>query len=229
MIPRTDRLLNNPYAEPPTARDWEVHPTHPVNHVAYYLAPLWDAGLSRQSVERKTAAVKAKTTTRTVAKKPTEPGVVPKELREKIKRARGAKGLLMDLESEVRNFVQRWEEKERNAEAEGFPADPDSSDDDIVFVGRNGQMNDHRFPRSSDEIKREMLLLETPVDDQGGSFSRWLVHHIGTYYGLRTWSVTVGNPARREAYIGLKDAKIKFGRRRSSVCAPLPRPLWGMV
>jgi bifunctional DNA-binding transcriptional regulator/antitoxin component of YhaV-PrlF toxin-antitoxin module len=164
-----------------------------------------------------------------VAKKPTDPGVVPKELREKLKKARGAKGLLMDLESEVRSFVERYEEKARRAEAEGLPLDPDSSDDEIVFVGRNGQMNDLRSPLSSVEVERELMVFETPVNDQSGTFGRWLVHHIGTYYGLKTWSVTRGNPARREAYIGVKEPALKAGRRKSSICSPLPTPLWGMV
>lgn len=228
MILYLDRLLNNPHAEPPTARDWEVRPTHPVHHVPYYLAPLWDAGLARQNAERKAAAAKAAAKSRTVTNKPTDPGIVPKELREKLKRSRGAKGLLMDLESEVRKFVESWEEKERRAEAEGLPADPDSEDDEIVFVGRNGQMNDLRSLRTSTEAKRELMLFETPEGDRGGSFGRWLVHHIGVYYGLKTWSVTVGNPARREAYIGLKETKLR-NRRRKSVCQSMPRPLWGMV
>ena len=222
-----DRLLNNPYVEPPQPKDWEVHPTYKVHHVPYYLAPLWDAGLARQNAERKTAATKAKTATRTVAAKPTAPGVVPKELRDKLKYSRGAKGLLMDLEGEVRKFVEDWEERERQAAAEGIPADPDSSDDEIVFVGRNGQMSDLRSPKAKDEAKRELMLFETPEEDQGGSFGRWLVHHIGIYYGLKTWSVTVGNPARREAYIGFKETKLRAGAQRR--CLPMPRPLWGMV
>lgn len=221
-----DRLLNNPHAEPPTPRDWEVHPTHRVKHVPYYLAPLWDAGLRRQQNERKVAVNAQKAATKTVATKPTEPGVVPKELREKLKRSRGAKGLLMDLEAEVRKFVEDWEAKERRAEQEGLPADPDSEDDEIVFVGRNGQTHD-QF-RNEDCVKRELMLFETPEADVGGSFGRWLVHHIGVYYGLSTWSVTVGNPARREAYIGLKDAKMKSGNK-GIICRPMPRPLWGMV
>lgn len=223
-----DRLLNNPYVEPPQPRDWEIRPTHPVHHVPYYLAPLWDAGLSRQHTERKAAVAAAKAGPKTTAKKPTTPGVVPKELREKLKRSRGAKGLLMDLEGEVRRFVAEWEEKERRAEMDGLPADPDSSDDEIVFVGRNGKMSDLRSPTgSSGETKKELMLFETPEDDHGGCFGRWLVHHIGVYYGLKTWSVTVGDPARREAYIGLKDVKMRTGRK--SVCAPLPRPLYGLV
>ncbi|KNG52123.1 hypothetical protein TW65_00590 [Stemphylium lycopersici] len=206
-----DRLLNNPYAEPPLPKDWEVHPTYTSKHVPYYLAPLWDAGLKRQSNQRKKAQVAQKTANKTVATNPTTPGIVPKELREKLKRSRGAKGLLMDLEGEVRKFVADWEEKERKAEQEGLPADPDSEDDEIVFVGRNGQMNDLRSPTEAEAIKKELMLFETPEEDVGGSFGRWLVHHIGVYYGLKTWSVTVGNPARREAYIGVKGAKLKPG------------------
>lgn len=224
---RTDRLLNNPYVEPPQPRDWEVHPTHTVRNVPYYLAPLWDAGLARQSAERKTAAHKAAAASKMVANKPNSPDIVPKELREKLKRSRGARGLLMDLEGEVRKFVEEWEDKERRAEADGLPADPDSSDDEIVFVGRNGKMSDAHSPTSKPPLKREMMLFDTPEDDHGGAFGRWLVHHIGIYYGLQTWSVTVGRPARREAYIGLKESRLRSGRKAS--VGPMPRPLWVLV
>ena len=57
---------------------------------------------------------------------------------------------------------------------------------------------------------------------------RWLVHSIGAYYGLRTWSVTVGSPARREAYVGVKEKKPKSGYQVQNHVS-LPRPLWGMV
>jgi hypothetical protein len=195
--------------------------------VPYFLAPLWDAGLRRQHNERKVAVDERKAATKTVAAKPTTPGVVPKELREKLKRSRGAKGLLMDLEGEVRKFVADWEDKERRARLNGLPAaDPDSDDDEIVFVGRNGQTHDERA--MEERIKRELMLFETPEEDVGGSFGRWLVHHIGVYYGLNTWSVTVGNPARREAYIGLKEARLRSGDSRQIV-EQMPRPLWGMV
>lgn len=197
-----------------------------MTHVPYYLAPLWDAGLRRQQNERKVAVNAQKAAKKTVANKPTVPGVVPKELREKLKRSRGAKGLLMDLEGEVRKFVEDWEEKERRAEQAGVPADPDSDDDEIVFVGRNGQTHDEL--KNEAHLKRELMLFETPEDDASGTFGRWLVHHIGVYYGLSTWSVTVGNPARREAYIGLKETKLKTGHN-SQICRPMPRPLWGLV
>lgn len=219
-----DRLLNNPHAEPPTPKDWEVHPTYRVRNVPYYLAPLWDAGLKRQSTKRHDTLIAEKNATRTVANRPTAPGVVPKELREKLKRSRGAKSLLMDLECEVRRFVSEWEASARLAEENGLPAQLDSEDEEIVFVGRGGQTHDHGSATA--QLKRELMLFETPEGDNGGTFGRWLVHHIGVYYGLTTWSVTVGTPARREAYIGIKDAMRTGGR---PVCSPLPTPLWGMV
>jgi hypothetical protein len=58
------------------------------------------------------------------------------------------------------------------------------------------------------------------------NFRRWLVHSLGQYYGLKTFSVTVG--ARREAYVAVKEVKLKTGRRKS-VVNPLPRPLWALV
>lgn len=232
-FPLTDRLLNNPHAEPPQPKDWEVHPTHPVHNVPYYLAPLWDAGLARQHDSRTTSAATARTAARTVANKPSAPGIVPKELREKLKRSRGARGLLMDLEDAVRAFVQDYEERARRAERDGFPspADMDSSEDEeIVFVGRGGKMSDASGEEGPSKNKREMMLFETAEGDQGGSFGRWLVHHIGVYYGLRTWSVTVGEPARREAYVGMGEGRMRAGRERvSKGMASLPRPLWGLV
>lgn len=160
-----DRLLSNPYAQPPLPSDWEVRPTYPVHTVPYYLAPLWDAGLAARNAEKKR---KGKSEKKGAAADEAA-GKVPRELREKLKRSRGAKGLLQDLEEEVRRFVEKWEEKEAKMEQEGL-VDPDSEDDEIVFVGRNGQMNDMRSPRSSGEIEREKLLFHSPVDDHGASF-----------------------------------------------------------
>lgn len=171
---------------------------------------------------------------------------VPKELREKLKKTKAAKGLLQDLEEQVRSFVKQWEEKKPKP-----PPVPeselDSEDEEIVFIGRNGQMHD--VPQSphaarddfdEDEIRRDKLVFDSLADDHGASFGyvlrpvnlgtrlmflcrRWLVHSIAVYYDLNTWSITVGRPARREAYVGLKTG------RPASPTGTLPRPLWGMV
>lgn len=70
--------------------------------------------------------------------------------------------------------------------------------------------------------------------------SRWLVHSIASYYGLHTWSVTVGEPARREAYVGFRPPAP--GSRAGLVTHPacraeelikpgeeLPQPLYAQV
>lgn len=102
-------------------------------------------------------------------------GKVPKELREKLKKAKAAKGLLQALEEQVRKFVKDWEEKALAAEKE-FPPEVDSEDEEIVFVGRNGQMHD--MPpspklskhRDGNEIKSDQLVFDSLADDRGANF-----------------------------------------------------------
>lgn len=223
-----DRLLSNPHAEPPLPSDWEVHPTHPRHSVPYFLAPLWDAEFARTTAERRKRADAAKATP--AGKEEAEVRKVAQELRARMKKARGARGLLQDLETEVRGFVEKWEEKERQLEQEGL-IEPDSEDDEdeIVFVGRNGAMSDEKRKeeRRTETLRKDKLVFQSLVDDHGAAFGRYLVHSIAAYYGLQTWSITTGNPARREAYVGLKvDPKT---RRPSLTRSEMPRPLWAVV
>ncbi|KAF2145285.1 uncharacterized protein K452DRAFT_137461 [Aplosporella prunicola CBS 121167] len=219
-----DRLLSNPYAQPPLPADWEIRPTYPVQAVPYYLATYWDAELAARAAKK---ADQKKATKPGVTKEETDAGKVPKELREKLKRARGAKGLLRDLEEEVRKFVESWEKRSKERELENLP-DPDSEDEEIVFVGRNGQMNDIRA--AEDQLKKDMLVFDSLETDGGAAFGRFLVHSIGAYYNLRTWSVTRGTPARREAYVGIREKALKTGHRVSAKSnSSLPQPLWSMV
>lgn len=165
-----DRLLNNPYAQPPLPSDWEVHPTYPVHSVPYFLAPLWDAEYKAKAARQASAP-----------KKPTDPRAhgsaeeqaasrIPRELREKLKKSRGAKGLLQDLEEEVRGFVEAWEAKKREMEQEGL-IDEDSEDEEIVFVGRNGAMSDERRrEREQEDLRRNKMVFESLVDDHGAAF-----------------------------------------------------------
>ena len=236
-----DRLMDNPHAEPPLPEDWKVQPTYPRQAVPYFLAPLWDVEYARAAAERQKREERAK--------KPASPEEAAaekfrQELRAKLKKSRGAKGLLQDLEEEVRMFVEKWEEKERELEKDGV-IEPDSEDEEIVFVGRNGAMSDERRKgREEETLKKDKLVFESLLDDHGAAFGyvpqylecremlivtcrRYLVHSIAQYYGLKTWSVTTGNPAWRQAYVGLKtDPKT---RRPSLTRSEMPRPLWAVV
>lgn len=96
---------------------------------------------------------------------------VPKEVRAKLKRARAAKGLLQDLEEEVRLFLCKWNEKQTRLRSEGLQ-DMDSEEEEIVFVGRNGLTHDSpgRKERYPDDVARQKLVFEGMADDKGASF-----------------------------------------------------------
>ena len=105
-------------------------------------------------------------------------GRVPRELREKLKKAKAAKGLLKDLEEQVRLFVKDWEEERKDISEHEL----DSEDEEIVFVGRNGQMND--VPSSpkigldeSDAERDQRLVFGSLANDQGASFG-----YVSCYY-----------------------------------------------
>lgn len=239
-----DRLLNNPHAQPPLPSDWEIRPTHNAHSVPYFLAPLWDTEFARKAAARKAAAAER---TQPASAEEAAAQKVTRDLRAKLKRAQGAKGLLQDLELEVRGFVQQWEEKQRQLEKEGLIEETDSEDDEIVFVGRNGAMSDERKQSKQDgALEKDKLIFQSLVDDHGASFgyvlsdttvphwvtlfadfapSRYLVHAIAIYYGLKTWSVTTDG--RREAYVGLKEDPLT--RRLEPLKSELPRPLWAVV
>lgn len=115
-------------------------------------------------------------------------GKVPKELREKLKKAKAAKGLLQALEEQVRKFVKEWEEKAVAAEKE-LPPELDSEDEEIVFVGRNGQMHDmppspklSKHPDEND-IKSDRLVFDSLADDRGANFGYF---HFSKVPGLST-------------------------------------------
>jgi hypothetical protein len=219
-----DRLLSNPHAEPPLPSDWQVQPTHTVQRVPYFLAPLWDAEYSRKSQERQRRAAAAKAP---ASKEEATAAQVASELRARLKKSRGAKHLLQGLEEEVRGFVYQWEQKQRELEREGL-IEPDSSDDEIVFVGRTGAMSDDkRKDKEARDVQKDKLVFQSLVDENGAAFGRYLVHSIAQYYGLSTWSITTGTPARREAYVGLKLDPTT--RRPSLTHNVLPRPLWTVV
>lgn len=173
-----DRLLGNPWAEPPLPDDWAVRPTHPVQRVPYAIAPLWDAGYAAAAAARARQREKEAAVPEVRAEKAKKE--VEREVRAKLKKARGAKGLLMDLEEEVRGFVREWERVQRELEEEGVIEVELSSEDDeeIVFVGRNGAMSDEgaeraRAKREKKEramVENDRVIFQSLVDDHGAAF-----------------------------------------------------------
>ena len=145
----------------------------------YYLAPLWDTEKALRNSKPKQNRGMLDNSIQGEQKL----GQISRELREKLKRAKAAKGLLQDLEEEVRKFVKNWEEKEKKLEKDGL-RDMDSEDEEIVFVGRNGQMHD--MPTSSqskkaaeeENIKRDKLLFDSLADDHGASFGYDIVWFV---------------------------------------------------
>lgn len=169
-IHNPDRLLHVPNVQPPLPSDWEVHPTHPVHTVPYYLAPLWDAGM-RHRAEELSAAKKANRAKKVgLGAQGDEKGRIPQELRQKLKRSKGAKSLLQDLEEEVRQFLREWERKKERLGRVNEECELDSEDEEIVFMGRNGTMSDEQRKRVEEELEREKLVFDSLADDHGASF-----------------------------------------------------------
>ncbi|OAX78499.1 hypothetical protein ACJ72_07192 [Emergomyces africanus] len=253
-----DRLLNNPWVQPPSAIDWQVQPTYQRRTVPYYLAPLWDSHFAAREQAKSNNASRKNNKKDAGSDAQSQ---IPKELRQRLKHARAAVGMLRDLEEEIRQFVQRYHEKqavsledEEGAELDGGQSilsdddkweklqekgEPetetekefDSDDDEIVFVGRRagkhdapvGHAKDQDHPKNTNrsnidvlekERDGEKMVFESLEEDRAAGFGRWLVHSIASYYGLRTWSITVGNPARREAYVGINHPPLYQQPRR---------------
>ncbi|KAL1648378.1 hypothetical protein SLS58_002131 [Diplodia intermedia] len=215
-----DRLLNNPHAQPPLPSDWEVRPQYQFHYVPYAVASYWDKELAARNAARNTKGVKP-----AVSKEEEAAADALKEVRERLKKKRAARNMLEDIEREVRNFVEKWEDKARKDEQDDL-MDPDSEDEQIVFVGRNGQMSDMRA--AEEELRKDLMVFDSLANDRSAAFGRWLVHSIAAYYGLETWSVTTGTPAKREAYIGIKENRLRAGRRNITR-KQLPQPLWSIV
>jgi hypothetical protein len=163
---RADHLLHVPNAQPPLPSDWEVHPTHPVHTISYYLAPLWEQGLRRRAEE---AAAGKKREAERRSGVQGQRGRVPQELRQKLKKSKGAKSLLQELEEEVRTFVREWERRQRREDGKA-EMELDSEDEEIVFVGRDGTMSDEQRKSAEEVLEREKLVFDSLADDHGASF-----------------------------------------------------------
>jgi hypothetical protein len=92
------------------------------------------------------------------------------ELKQKLKKSKGAKSLLQDLEEEVRRFVREWERKNEKLKRKPDEWELDSGDEELVFVGRKGTMSDEQRRTVEEELVREKLIFDSLADDHGASF-----------------------------------------------------------
>ncbi|KAI1006020.1 hypothetical protein K3495_g2205 [Podosphaera aphanis] len=220
-------FLNIPNAQPPLPSDWEVHPTYPVHHnLPYYLAPLWEGKYQRLADER--AKVKPRST----------PGQVPRDLKAALKKAKGARNLLQDIEGEIRAFIQTSIEETITS---NIYNQVDTDDEDIVFVGldqknRDIVMSDEMRAEAQQNLRSENLVFEGTRSCDG--FARWLVHELAEYYGLESRSEGVekgNNHARKRVVVGFGEKRgkrsflLQNSSSRLSRNYQMPRPLWGLV
>jgi hypothetical protein len=159
---KTDRLLGNPHAQPPLPADWEVRPTHPVRAVPYYLAALWDKKYADGHRRRSSASVAAAQKERARGK--AERPAVPKQLKDRLKRSRGAKGLLQDLEEEIRGFIESYDGSVMEC-LRGLALD----NDDYVLIPRDDDLDE---AREDIELlpQPEKLIFQGLEDDRTASF-----------------------------------------------------------
>ena len=171
----TDRLLGNPHAQPPLPADWEVRPTHPVRAVPYYLAALWDKKHAAGKAHRRRSSASSSASAQK-KERPRGDGrpVVPKRLKDRLKRSRSAKGLLQDLEEDVRGFIESYDGSVREC-LRGLALDGD----DYVLVPRD----DDLLQRSPGDIEAlpqpDKLIFQGLEDDRMAGFM--CVNPVGSF------------------------------------------------
>ncbi|KAK6343337.1 hypothetical protein TWF730_010928 [Orbilia blumenaviensis] len=269
-----DNFLANPFFAPPTDEDFSPAALHPRRIVRYEFATLWDP--SNPAKYGYATAHHVPSSAKGAAS--CDEKRVPKNLKDRLKRSKGAMDLLKSLEEEVRRYAATlWgcvdeychgsnevavEDAEEDQDFDKMDTSvdfgsakksiveeelKDSEDEEIVFIPRmkTVQLNpstEGSVQAKKADIQREVYIpvlgppleksvFEAPHDDQGASFGRWLVHSIALYYGLRSWSETQGNPARRIAFVGAQPGEKKRLKSGRSLKHPkaLPRPLWMML
>ncbi|KAI2781616.1 R3H-associated N-terminal domain-containing protein [Daldinia loculata] len=214
-----DRLMHVPNAQPPQPFDWEPRPLHPVNHVPYQIAVVWDKRV-RAEVETKSdiAARRKQMQTRTLGDAHVA-GRVPRELFQRAKKIPAVKTWVRSLEEPVRRYLVEQELAKEPLSSES----EDTEDEEIVFVGRDGNTRDgwkKAKRESKGKTEEEGMIFDALGDDTDSAFRRWITHSISDYYGLNSRSVFIGNPKRKVVYVQMKTG-------HSPPLRPdLPRPLW---
>lgn len=242
-------FLNVPNSQPPLPSDWEVHPTNPVhNNMPYYLAYLWERRFQRQLEEEEDE-------NQSKSKLSCPHGKASRDLKLALKKAKGAKPILKDIEHEIRAFIQNASDKDLviNSTSSSQSVEViDSEDEDIIFISRD--KDDRGTITMSDEIDREACVqrrqkIDSLVfdgkscqrgDQDTGRFIRWLIHEAAEYYGLESRSEdtdeNLGREDERRArkiIVSFRNGShIKYQKdvtTASDDSLKMPRPLWCLI
>ncbi|KAI8961407.1 R3H-associated N-terminal domain-containing protein [Daldinia sp. FL1419] len=214
-----DHLMHVPNAQPPQPFDWEPRPLHPVNHVPYQIAVIWDKQVRVEVETKKAIAARRKEVqTRTLGDAHVA-GRVPRELFQRAKKIPAVKTWVRSLEEPVRRYLVEQELAKEPASSES----EDTEDEEIVFVGRDGNTRDgwKKARRGTKgKTEEEGMIFDALGDDADSAFRRWITHSISDYYGLNSRSVLMGDPKRKVVYVQMKTG------HTPPVRSNLPRPLW---
>ncbi|KAL7629133.1 hypothetical protein AAE478_000652 [Parahypoxylon ruwenzoriense] len=187
-----DRLMHVPNAQPPEPFDWEPRPLHPVNHVPYQIAAMWDLRVRAEVEKRKTVAARRKQMhTRTLGDEHVS-GRVPRELFQRAKKTPAVKTWVRSLEEPVRRYLIESEiAKESPSTDEG-----ETEDEEIVFVGRNGSMRDgwKKAKRDTKGKTMEEGMIFDALDDDADSAFR---------YDFEITNILIEKPHVQQASMGL--------------------------
>ncbi|RKF80034.1 hypothetical protein GcM3_049009 [Golovinomyces cichoracearum] len=244
-------FLNVPNSQQPLPSDWEVHPTYPVhNNIPYYLAFLWERKFQRQlEDEEEESQSKRKSTISCPHSK------ASRDLKFALKKAKGAKPILKDIEHEIRTFIIKAAENDlvMNSTSSSQSAEViESEDEDIIFIDRDKDgrgtitMSDETYEEACVQRRRkiESLVFESKSCQRGdqdtGRFFRWLIHEAAEYYGLESQSEDTdenggreGERSARKIIVSFRNGSpIKYHKdvtTASDESLKMPRPLWCLI
>lgn len=191
-----DLLIGVPGVQPPRPEDWEIH----------RVGPKWKAQYSIiDGIELSSGS--ALGDSRKKGKKVQSKPEVPADLKKRCHKQKAARDMLRGLEEEVRGFVAEWAAGESKRHVRDETTSSDSSDEEIVFVGRDLSARTKREKEEERENADKSAIEKRETSrliNAAAPFSRYLVHVLATYYGLRSWSVDGEKDRERLAVIGIK-------------------------
>lgn len=139
---------------------------HPVKHIPYQIATLWDLRMRAEAeTKRAVAARRKQMQTRTMGDAHVT-GRVPRELLQRAKRTPAVKKWIRSLEEPVRRYLI---EQEIAKEPLSTDSEGDVEDEEIVFVGRNGTTMRDGWKKAKRETKGSKTQEEGMIFDALGN------------------------------------------------------------